>query len=309
MKGKNKASCCFTDNAFVSDPNQQENAKHGTEEFPCTCYLDIYSDSSYPWHWHEELELAYVENGRLIVSVNDQQYILNTGEGIFINSGVLHSFAETQNVKCIFPNILFRASLIYGTQTSIYWMKYMRSLIEDVNRSHILFNRDIPWKKEVLDLIKRAYELYISKKPGYELRIRNDLSEILCMILENSPSPTLGLLSCNYTEVNRLRKMLDYIHNHFTEPIQIQQIADTASVSKRECLRCFNHIVGTSPKQYVIDLRIRKAKQLLAESTLSLAQICENCGFHDQSYFTKIFREETGYSPGKWRKKERILEN
>jgi AraC-like DNA-binding protein len=302
MKIQNNSICSFADTGFVSDANQREITKHGTEEFPCTCYLDIYSNSSYPWHWHEELELAYVKKGSLSVTVNGQQYILNKGEGIFINSGVLHAFTETQNVKCIFPNILFRASLIYSTQTSIYWMKYMRSLIGDVNLPYILLNRDMPWMEEVLNLIKKAYELFASKKFGYELRMRNYLSEILCLILENCPAQTSDLKTRNYTEIDRLRKMLDYVHNNYTEPIQIQQISEAASVSKRECLRCFHHIVGISPRQYVIDLRVRKAKQLLAESSLSLVEICGNCGFHDQSYFTKTFREATGLSPGKWRK-------
>ena len=96
--------------------------------------------------------------------------------------------------------------------------------------------------------------------------------------------------------------MLSYIQDNYMKPIQIQDIADAASISKRECLRCFQRVIKTSPKQYIIDFRIRKAKELLSETNMQLLEICEACGFQDQSYFTKIFRKVTGVTPRKWRK-------
>lgn len=302
MKVQHEQIYKCNDTVFALDVNQREMTKHGTEEFPCVSYLDKYYNSSYPWHWHDEMELAYVEKGSLTVSVNDQRYNLIAGEGIFINSGVLHAFSGTKNVQCIYPNILFRPSLIYSTQDSVYWKKYMRPLMEAINLSHIIFKRDASWQGAVLNLIKTAFDSLSSKKLGHELRVRNYLSEILCLIYENCSVQISDRSVKNYSEVNRLRKMLDFIQTHYMELIQIQQIADAASVSKRECLRCFNNVIGISPKQYTIDLRIQKASELLAESSLSLMEICESCGFQDQSYFVKVFREKIGISPGKWRK-------
>lgn len=54
--------------------------------------------------------------------------------------------------------------------------------------------------------------------------------------------------------------------------------------------------------QYVMDFRIREAKKMLSDSSLSLLDVCLNCGFQDQSYFTKVFREHTGLTPGKYKK-------
>lgn len=287
---------------FELDVNQREIASHGTEEFSCISYLDRYYGNSYPWHWHDEIELAYVEKGMLTVSINEQRYNLESGDGFFINSGVLHGFAATQETECLLPNVLFRASLIYGTQDSVYWKKYMRPLMEAVNLSHIILKKDVPWQKDFLNHIKTAYEALLLKKIGYELRVRNELTEVICLIWENCFVQISNQKAQNYTEVNRLRKMLDFIQQCYMEPIQIQQIAEAASVSKTECLRCFNRVIGVSPKQYLINLRIRKAKELLSESSLTLMEICSNCGFQNQSYFTKMFREETGISPGRWRK-------
>ncbi len=49
-----------TDKDFILDFNQRELTQHGTEEFPCRFYLDKNKNSSYPWHWHDEIELAFV---------------------------------------------------------------------------------------------------------------------------------------------------------------------------------------------------------------------------------------------------------
>ncbi|SHK91053.1 AraC-type DNA-binding protein [Anaerocolumna jejuensis DSM 15929] len=302
MEIQHKHSYTCNNTIFTLDVNQREITKHGTEEFPCVNYLDKYCNSFYPWHWHDEIELAYVEKGSLTVSINEQRYILIEGEGIFINSGVLHAYSGINNVKCLFPNILFLPSLIYGTKDSVYWKKYMCPFVEAANLSHIIFKREELWQETVLNLVKQAYDLLSLKYFGYELRVRNYLSEILCQIYENCYIRISDRKAKNYSELYRLRKMLDFIQHHYMEPIQIQQIADAVSVSKRECLRCFNHIIGISPKQYTIDLRIQKASELLVETSLSVTEICENCGFSDQSYFTKVFREKVGFSPVKWRK-------
>lgn len=95
--------------------------------------------------------------------------------------------------------------------------------------------------------------------------------------------------------------MLNFIQINFADNIDLQQIADSAFISRRECLRCFRHIVGMSPIQYVIELRIQKAKQLLLETDLSVSDIYIACGFQNQIYFTKIFRSRTGLSPMKFR--------
>ena len=87
----------------------------------------------------------------------------------------------------------------------------------------------------------------------------------------------------------------------------VEQIADSALISRRECMRLFQRVIGTSPMQYLIDCRIRKAKQLLLETDGTILHIAASCGFQNQSYFTKVFRERTGVSPGKFRSGDRAM--
>ena len=103
-------------------------------------------------------------------------------------------------------------------------------------------------------------------------------------------------------ELSRVLDMLSYIQMHYTEEIHLEQIASSASLSPRSCLRCFKNIIGASPMQYIIDLRIRKARQLLIQTDLSILEISASYGFQGQSYFIKTFRQKTGTTLLKFRK-------
>lgn len=290
---------------FPLDINRRELAGHGSATFPCTCYLDCYYNTSYPWHWHDELELAYAEQGSLIISVNEQQYTLPEGFGIFINTGVLHSYSGIRNSSCRFPNILFHPSLICQSRQTVYWEKYMQPLLQSPALSHLILCPDIPWQNEIINRIRLAFRDLVLRDFGYEFTVRNRLSEIVLLICRHCSEQLRqqDAAQPEAAEIRRTRQMLDYIQAHFTEPITLDDISAAACVSRRECLRCFQRITRTSPKQYVTALRLQKAKNLLAGTTLSLSEIGEACGFQDQSYFTKLFRRDTGLPPGQWRRR------
>lgn len=284
------------------DPNTQELTQHGTDGFPCACYVDRYRNSFFPWHWHDELEFAVVEKGRLNFAVNEQRYTLSAGEGLFVNSGVLHAYAGTDEAVCVVPNLVFHPALIYGTQQSVFWRRYMCPILNSATLSHLIFSPEVPWQREALEHLRAAYGFGCAEEPGFELKVRNELSEVMLLIFEHCPDAIAQNIPVPQ-EVNRVRRMIDFIDCHYTEPVTLEQIAGAAAVSERQCLRSFRDVIGQTPKQYVIARRIRYASDLLLHSNRSLMEIGEACGFQSQSYFIKIFRRAVGMSPGAFRRR------
>ncbi|QBG46726.1 AraC family transcriptional regulator [Verrucomicrobia bacterium S94] len=96
-----------------------------------------------------------------------------------------------------------------------------------------------------------------------------------------------------------------YIENHFSERIEIPKLAALmhASVSKFE--RDFKKFFRTTPSKYIIQFRIKSACRMLTETTRSIAQIADECGFYDQSSMTRSFRSHLNISPSAYRKKNR----
>ena len=97
-------------NKIATDENLMETAQHGSSQYSFRFYCDDLEQFDFhciDWHWHTELEILYVESGSLICYVGDKQIILKKGEGMFINSRVLHPLSEnrivsfTKNMSCL----------------------------------------------------------------------------------------------------------------------------------------------------------------------------------------------------------------
>lgn len=85
------------------------------------------------------------------------------------------------------------------------------------------------------------------------------------------------------------------------EELNTAQIAGSAMVSESECLRCFHKTIGMPPIQYMKQFRVQKAAELLLSTEKKIGDIGAECGFLDTSYFTKVFREMKGCTPGMYR--------
>ena len=93
--------------------------------------------------------------------------------------------------------------------------------------------------------------------------------------------------------------------NYSNAGLTNQNVADHLDVSEVYFRRLFREEFHTTPKQYILDLRIRKAKQLLAEGHLPVNEISESCGFSSVYHFSRAFRQAAGLSPTEYRNNAR----
>jgi len=97
--------------------------------------------------------------------------------------------------------------------------------------------------------------------------------------------------------------LLDFIHRNFNRNLTVEEVASTAHLSKTYIGEFFRGKTGVTLVKYINTLRIEKARSLLLtkEPQKSIAEIADACGFYDVSYFTRVFREKTGFSPTRYR--------
>ena len=94
---------------------------------------------------------------------------------------------------------------------------------------------------------------------------------------------------------------LRIIEYSFCENITVEQIAEHLSVNSAYFSRKFTDKTGISPKRYILNKRIERAKELLRTSSASIMEISNSVGYEDQFYFCRIFKKYTGVTPGTYR--------
>jgi len=96
-------------------------------------------------------------------------------------------------------------------------------------------------------------------------------------------------------------KVINYIKQNYKEKLTLDDISSYVYLSKSYLSKIFKDEMKCTITNYINSVRVEKSKQLLADSSLSLADIAYFVGFEDQSYYTKVFKKITGVSPGKYK--------
>ncbi len=302
-KGEQEVSA-MEQKKVITKPSLEEDKIHGTREFPVQVYRENYAP--YPMgimdiHWHRFLELDIVVKGKIKIQDGDKEYILETGQGIFVNSNVLHKSralgvpGETEQIS-----LIFAPEFLAPSDSAIYKEEIQPFLGQEGISTEIL-TPEIPWQREVLRLSMEAGDRFLHLK-GNRMEIHLLLCRIWKILVNEARERTEKEGNENGILQERGKKMLTYIEEHYAEPITAEDLADAAKVSRTECFRCFKEVTGQKPFAYLNRYRLRQAALLLKNTDLSICEVGNQCGFSYQSYFGKMFREAYGMTPFEYRK-------
>ena len=161
--------------------------------------------------------------------------------------------------------------------------------------------------REYEDLFRRMRDELVRCSWGYEEMLTYLFRELLMTMhrrmTENAPRVS-GFIQ---DEIDRARAFFD---EHYNEEISIEQYAVSRNMSTSWFNRSFRSTVGTSPMQYILDVRIRNAQTLLETTDYSVGNIAALVGYENPMYFSRLFRKAKGLSPSKYRKtfREKFME-
>lgn len=292
---------------FQTTPDQKEILPMDSLAFPYICnYAELNHciNRSIAWHWHPLLEFDYIESGTVELSTTDDTYILQKGDLVFINSSIMHTISAHNNVSnCKIYAHLFDMNLLSGTYNSLFEQKYLLPVIQNKAFQVYIIHPDSYRRVCMIEKFLKIVELNRTESFGYEFEIRAELGRLWCMMLEETRELRSQHIEKNTIDTERLKKMMNYIHEHYSEKITLEDIASSASISTRECSRCFQRCIKMPPINYLSEYRIRMASQMLLSTTENVITISENCGFSSGSYFSKVFQEFMGCTPKEYRKK------
>ena len=292
------------------DENGKEGVKMGTTAFPIACYYDVRIYAM--WHWHEEFEVHIVEKGAVRFRVGRETYILEEGAAAFVNSrdggkayyGQEHEIEPAGEGETMDHCVCWHPRLVGGSPDSIFWQDCVEPLLADKAFQGMKLSPKISWQKMVIDCIEKCWLANEGEGQGYALYSRNMLSEVLFRICEHRQAQHRVPVGKELLDASRIRLMLQFIHENYSEELSSGRIAEFADISESECLRCFRRTIDTTPMRYVQQYRIQRASYLLEHTGLKIIDIGVQCGFQEMGYFSKVFRKFQGCTPSEWRKRK-----
>ena len=283
----------------------REQMPHDPTNFPISLFCDELSllpNKEGPLHWHPEFEIATAKCETLDFQVGQEHITLEAGDSIFVNGNILHGVKQiSDGTPDTMPNIVFSGTIL-APETSVIYQKYINPIIYCDSLSYIVFRKTDEEHAMIHVLINDIYQALQEQQNGYEMVVQRKLSLILENIffnLDNFPKLESTRIQIN-TQI-RIQKMLSYIYEHYKENITLEDIAKAADISRSEAGRCFKRYMNCSPIDALIQYRLQIAHRLLNETTLSLKEISDSCGFHSTNYFSRRFHKEYGYAPSSFK--------
>ena len=291
---------CAPDIAAGADG--RELVQHGSALFPIACYAEDLESYAVAWHWHEEFEYILAVQGPLNVNVGKTRLTLQTGQGVLINSGVLHAVEQAGTSGAMLHSGVFHPRLVGGMDT-IFWQKLIRPLLQPGAPAFFWLEEEEPRQRQVLAHLRNAWNAVAEEPFDYENQVRYHLSAALRLLSIQCADEKRKVSRQEQIAAERMKQMLRFVEEHYAEELTVERIAADAALSESACLRSFRQLLGITPIQYVKQFRVEKAAELLRSTQLKTGEIGAECGFADGSYFIKTFREIKHCTPKEYRKR------
>ena len=252
-----------------------------------------------PMHWHRAVEIIYIQEGSLDVTVESESFTIQTGDCIVINGNVLHS------TKCTSPNtaILLQIPL-----------DFMEKYIPNLGQLIFLFDfrtkdQKQQTKQAMFKTILEQLQIINDVHPdGYLLRFNSLIFELLFQLYHNFAVKILqSNTSQKKKDIARLEPVLDYISEHYREPISLNEIAEVACLQTGYFCRFFKKKMGITFLEYQNEYRLSFIYRDLITTRDPVQVILERHGFTNYKLFRRMFLEHFGNTPTQIRKQREIL--
>lgn len=280
------------------DETGRELLIYGTPDYPIAFFDDDLTQIATPPHWHDEFEIVIITKGIVHARIAGNLLVLTAGEGYFVNSGILH--AEALKTKHGHQHAIVFSPRIISQEQDRIWKGCVAPVFANPRLPYMRLSPSTPWQRAVLDLAERAWNYGAYDQENDAIQVRHCLSLAFAQIAAHAEIMEGELRDTDkyQRDALRMKKMLRFIERNFAEAITMADIAKGAEISISTCLRLFQTSLGTTPVQYLIAYRIRKAAEALRRADgRSIAEIAYACGFSDASYFNRCFRKAFAMTP------------
>ena len=182
-----------------------------------------------------------------------------------------------------------------------YWVNLSGPLVESLRKVYGIYTRYVfpDGKKAGAVMLNIIEQLPVLSRSEILPFMEQEMLKIIQALAESASVQEEQTKYAEQTEA-----MLHFLHKHISQPMpELQDIANAASRSKAQAIRIFRHDTGVTPYRWLLQEKIRTACSVLTGTNKSVRDVAIMFGFRDELYFSRLFRQITGYSPREYRKR------
>ncbi|WP_040949780.1 AraC family transcriptional regulator [Gorillibacterium massiliense] len=285
----------------------KEKAVHGTALLPAAIHHLSYpqgEDTFFYLHWHYEFELVAVLSGAIVYTVEDEEFCIKAGEGLFISSNRLHAARSLDGMPCEACVVVFHPNLFGDQQQGSAYSKFVYPFLKGEVEYRKVLTGGEAWQRTIIQRMNEIDKLKDSNLSETELLLKSKLFEVWHYLYQNAvPAATPGRDGDGKAyKIDRMQPVLNYIHTSYKEEIALKDLADLLPMSEGQFCHAFKEVTNMSPIAYVIRYRILQSCSLLTETDSKIADIARSVGFNNISYFNREFAKAIGCSPSRYRR-------
>ena len=241
-----------------------------------------------PPHLHIHLELFYVLSGKIQVTVDQNTQILSKGD-----------------LAVIFPNCVHQAVTQSNSDVMVAVIAMKPQLTGELNKIVLSFYPEKPFitfssttSKAIEHAINQLLEscANLNKYEYIDLIIKSYVQIILGFCI-----PELTLIKNTRPEYYLVQKSVNYILEHFSEPLSLESVANHFGVNTSHLSSAFSHKMHVGFNQYLNEVRLNYAQNLISSTNKSITQIAFDCGFGTLRTFNRVFEKYNKMTPSEYR--------
>jgi len=250
------------------------------------------------WHYHKQLELLLVLDGSLDVFVEEESFRLSGGDMLMIGSSELHR--DHSDTPLDYIVLQFDLEQFYDAST-IPYMRYFSETQMPLSKANYIFRENEAVNSQAAHYTKQILQEATAKRTGYELAVSILIKQILLLMLRNDSRKVLTQQD-DFDHI-RLKPVLDYIENHLTDRIQVDEVCKIANMSYYYFVKYFKKTIGLSFTEYVNYRKVKWAERILLTKDLSISEVGERIGMPNMAHFYKMFKKYNDCSPKQFQRK------
>jgi AraC-like DNA-binding protein len=284
-------------------------------------HYDLQLDKEFPFHvtlfrvsskhytpianWHERLEIVMPLDGPAHVRMGDQTVALAPGDLLVVDNLKLHNLEDFPGFKTRLVSISFMPEFVYGSGSpSCDYTFLIPFYAKREGHPHVLHATD-PLAGPVYLALAELLDRYFGSRdvPYAQAGCKVSFLQVLYQLTRRFRASEV--LRSEYLQhrqrAERLARLFEHVRENYAERISVGRAAQMVHMSQAQFMKVFKKVSGMTFVGHVTRVRITNALRQLRETDLTIAEIAARCGFSDQSYFDRRFRQAFGKSPREWR--------